>query len=361
MAMVSSRNRQHLVPFPPTVRLDVVVIVVCSVVGLPMSYLFRLSAVAGLLAVATGCAAPEPGVAAGGVIIENCGTQVRVDQPPRRAVALNQEITETLLALGLRERVTGTALQSGPAAEEYRAEYAAIPMLTPKELSGEQLRAADPDFAVSAYISDFTRERVGPREELAALGVPTYVSSVDCPKFLPDKTPFERLYTDYENFGKIFGVPDRAAALIAKQRAVIAEAEKTGATRQVAPTVAYLYSVYNGAPYVAGRSGLPTDMSNIFGVTNVFADVDSDWPEVSWEQIAARNPSIIVLADLPDRGEEGDTAEGKIRMMRAHPAISQLDAVRASRFITVPGLELDATVRSVNALKVISDGLAKLK
>ncbi|GAB3727966.1 ABC transporter substrate-binding protein [Amycolatopsis oliviviridis] len=315
---------------------------------------------AGLLAVIAGCGATEPDVAAGGVTIENCGVQVRVDKPPQRAVALDQEVTETLLALGLRDRIAGTALRSGPVAEEYRADYAAIPMLNPKELTGEQLRAADPDFAVTAFVSDFTRERVGPREEFATLGVPTYVSSVDCPKFLPGKTPFERLFTDYENFGKIFGVPDRAAALIAKQREVVAEAEKAGAARAVKPTVAYLYSVYNGAPYVAGGSGLPADLSRMLGATNVFADVDSDWPEVGWEQIAARNPSVIVLGDLPDRGEEGDAAEEKIRIMRAHPVLSQLDAVRAGRFIVVPGLELDATVRSVHALKLISDGLAKL-
>jgi iron complex transport system substrate-binding protein len=325
-----------------------------------MLHRLRLSALASLLAVIAGCTVTEPDAAAGGAIIENCGIQVRVDQPPRRAVALDQQTTETLLALGLREHIAGTALHSGPVAEEHRVEYVTIPMLNPKELTGEQLRAANPDFAASAFITRFTRERVGTRDELADLGVPSYVSAVDCPTYQPDKTPFERLFTDYENFGTIFGVPERAADLIGKQRALIAEAEKAGVARTTKPTVAYLYSVYNGTPWVAGGSGMPANMSRVLGATNVFDDVDSDWVEVSWDQIAARDPSVIVLADLPDRGEQGDTVDEKIQMMRAHPVLSQLGAVRAGRFVTVPGLELDATVRSVNALKLINDGLTKL-
>ncbi|MFD9892472.1 ABC transporter substrate-binding protein [Amycolatopsis sp. NPDC059027] len=325
-----------------------------------MLHRLRLCALAGLLVVTAGCSAGKPDVTAGGTAVENCGVRVRVDQPPRRAVALDQETTETLLALGLRDHIAGTAVRSGPVAEEYRAEYATIPMLNPKEPTGEQLRAADPDFVASAYPSRFTRERVGTRDELATLGVPSYVSAVGCPKYQPDKTPFERLFSDYENFGTIFGVRERAADLIGKQRAVIAEAEKAGAARRTKPTVAFLYSVYNGTPHVAGGSGMPANMSRVLGVTNVFDDVDSNWPEVSWDQIAARNPSIIVLANLPDRGEQGDTADEKVQLMRANSVLSQVSAVRAGRFVTVPGPELDATVRSVHALKLINDGLAAL-
>ncbi|QWF77882.1 hypothetical protein HUW46_01275 [Amycolatopsis sp. CA-230715] len=321
-------------------------------------YRLRLSALAGLLVVTAGCSAGNPEVVAGGTTVENCGARVRVDQPPRRAVALDQETTETLLALGLRDHIAGTALHPEPVPEEYRADYATIPLLNPKELTGEQLRAANPDFVASAYISRFTREQVGTRDELTALGVPSYVSAVDCASYEPGKTPFERLFADYRNLGTLFDVPGRAADLIAKQRAVLGEAEKAGAARPSKPTVAYLYSVYNGTPRVAGGSGMPANMSRVLGVKNVFDDVDSNWPEVSWDQIAARDPSVIVLADLPDRGERGDTVAEKIQMMRAHPVLSQLNAVRAGRFVTVPGLELGATVRSVNALKRINDGLA---
>jgi iron complex transport system substrate-binding protein len=324
-----------------------------------VSHRLGVGAVLILLAVTTGCAEQRQ-VAADGTVIENCGVQVRVDQPPRRAVALDQETTETLLALGLRDSLIGTALKVGPVAEEYRSDYETIPLLNPRELTAEQLRVANPDFVASAVTTEFTRDRVGPRDELAALGVPSYVSTADCPKYHPDSTSFERLFLDYANYGRIFGVPDRAADLIREQREVIAQAERAGTTRTTRPTVAYLYSVYDGVVYVAGNTGIPADMSRVLGLTNVFEDLDSDWPETSWEQVAARNPSVIVLADLPDRGKNGDTAEQKIRIMREHPVLKEMTAVREGRFITVPGLALDPTVRSVNAVKLIDDGLKRM-
>ena len=36
-------------------------------------------------------------------------------------------------------------------------------------------------------------------------------------------------------------------------------------------------------------------MSRVFGAVNVFDDVDDKWPEVRWEQLAARNPDLIVV------------------------------------------------------------------
>ncbi|WP_337822072.1 hypothetical protein [Amycolatopsis sp. A1MSW2902] len=67
-----------------------------------------------------------------------------------------------------------------------------------------------------------------------------------------------------------------------------------------------------------------------------------------------------MLADLPDRGEQGDSAAEKIQMLTSDPVLKQLGAVRAGRFVTVPGPELEATVHSVKALTVIGDGLEKL-
>ncbi|RZS32259.1 iron complex transport system substrate-binding protein [Herbihabitans rhizosphaerae] len=322
---------------------------------------FALVPVLALVVATAGCVDTNQAEARGGVLIENCGTSIRVEHPPARAVAADQETTEILLALGLRDRIAGTALQIGPVAPEFRADYERLRLLNPKNLTAEQLRAANPDFVASAVTSDFSRDGVGTRQELAELGVASYASAVDCPQFLPDTTPFDRLLVDYDNYGKIFGVADRAAELTRRQRKVIADAQSASAARRTQPRVVYLYSVYNdGLPYVAGNSGMPQDMSRILRAPNAFEDLGGDWAEVGWEEIAARNPSVIVLADLPDRGLRGDKAAQKIEILREHPVISQLTAVRENRFITVPGLELDPTVGSVNALREIKDGLQRL-
>lgn len=322
-----------------------------------MSHRVRLLGVTLIaLIVTAGCATPGESATpdASAVTVASCGQELRFDRTPQRVVTLEQSSTETLLALGLGDRMAGTAYRVTKILPEYQAAYDKIPVLNPKALTGEQLRAATPDLVLSSFASNFTKDKVGTREELRSLGLPSYVSAVDCPQNEPGLTPFERLFRDYENYGRIFGVPDRAAALIAQQRAAIKQAE---ATKTGKPTVLYLYSVFKGLPYVAGNNGMPSDMSRILGAPNAFDDINEEWPEVAWEEIAKRDPDVIVVGDLSERGAPGDSAAEKIATMRAHPVVSQLTAVRENRIIQVPGIELDPTVRSANTLRLVSEGL----
>ncbi|MET7759212.1 ABC transporter substrate-binding protein [Streptomyces sp. NPDC005389] len=299
-----------------------------------------------------------------GVTVTSCGRQMSLAGPPRRAVALDQSSTETLLELGLQDRMAGTANLKTKIPAPYAEAYAKIPVIAPKIATGEQLRAATPDFVVAGSADLYTKDRAGTREELDALKVPTFVSAVDCPQHNPPgRTPFELLFSDYENLGRLFGAEERAGKLAADQRAAVARAganaskEPRGADR---PTVVYLYSVFNGMPYVAGRTGLPSEMSRIVGAKNAFDDVQEDWPEVSWEEVARRDPDFIVIGDLSERGRPGDSAAEKRATMTAHPVISRLAAVRDDRILEVPGIELDPSVRSVHALGLLAQGMKDL-
>jgi len=276
-------------------------------------------------------------------------------------VTLDQSATETLLELGLAGRMVGTANLKTKVAPQYQADYAKVPVLNPGKLTGEQLRAATPDLVVSAFDALYTADQVGTRQELAGLGLPSYVSAVDCPEIGGQgKTPFDLLLADYENLGRIFGIADRAAALVAAQRGVIEQAALTGQRVQGGPSVVWLYSTFKGLPYVAGKGGMPSEMSRLVGARNAFDDVDEQWPEVSWEQIAQRDPDFIVVGDLSERGSPGDSAEEKIALMRQDPTVSQLKAVRENRIIQVPGIEMDPSVRTVNTLRLLAEGMTTL-
>jgi iron complex transport system substrate-binding protein len=124
--------------------------------------------------------------------------------------------------------------------------------------------------------------------------------------------------------------------------------------------VVWVYSVYGDAPYVAGKTAMPSEMSRIAGARNAFDDLDEDWPSVTWEQIAARDPDFLVIGDLSERGKPGDSAADKLRAIRANPVMAQLDAARKNRFITVPGTEMDPSVRTVDALPRLTAGMRAL-
>lgn len=323
----------------------------------------RAAATAVLTAAAvalTGCADPTANSSASGnaTTVRNCGEELSFTAPPERVVTLDQSSTETMLALGLADRMVGTANLKTKVAPEYQAAYEKVPVLSPKLLTAEQLRAATPDFVMASFPAQYTADRVGTREELAELGLPSFVSAVSCPE--AGTSPFDLLFSDYETLGEIFGVEDRAAALVDEQRAAVAAAEKIGEDVPGELTVLWLYSTFNGTPYVAGGTGMPTAMSAAVGTKNVFDDIGEDWPEVSWERIAERDPDVIVVGDLSERGSPGDSAAEKIAMMREHPVMSQLAAVRGNRIIEVPGIEMDPSVRSVHALEVFAAGMRDL-
>jgi iron complex transport system substrate-binding protein len=317
---------------------------------------------AATLAVA-GCAEP-PAPAAdgpGAVTVTSCGQRLTVPEPPKRAVTLDQTSTETMLALGLVDRLAGTSNLKTKVAPEYAADYAKVPVLSPKLLTGEQLRAATPDFVLASFLAQYTADRVGTREELAELGLPTFVSAVECPRDNdPGMSAFDLLFSDYTTLGTVFDVPDRARRLVAEQRRVVADAAEAGASVTGKPSILWLYSTFNGTPYVAGGGGLPSEMSRLVGGRNAFDDVAEDWPEVSWERIAERDPDVIVVGDLSERGAPGDSAADKIAMMRQHPAVSQLSAVRDNQIIEVPGIGMDPSVRSVRTLELVVAGLREL-
>ncbi|MFF4102092.1 ABC transporter substrate-binding protein [Streptomyces sp. NPDC001903] len=321
-------------------------------------------ATAGCSTAAGGGAGADARPSADAVTVTSCGRQVTLAEPPRRTVALDQTSTETLLELGVHDRMAGTANLKTKIPARYEAAYATVPVIAPKIATAEQLRAATPDFVVAGSADLFTEDRAGTREELDALDVPTFVSAVDCPRQNPaGTTPFDLLFSDYENLGKLFGARQRAGELAAEQRAAVAKAGETaskvpqGAER---PSVVYLYSVFNGMPYVAGRSGLPSEMSRIVGARNAFDDVDEDWPEVTWEEVAQRDPDFIVIGDLSERGRPGDSAAEKRAEMARHPVTSKLAAVRDHKVLEVPGIELDPSVRSVHALGLLAKGMEDL-
>jgi iron complex transport system substrate-binding protein len=311
----------------------------------------------------TGSSTPTAGsTAAGGpvTIADDCGRSVVIPHAPTRAVALEQGATEVMLSLGLAKSMAGTSYLTDPVLPALAGDYATVPVLSAQYPSPEQFRSTEPDFVYSMLPSAFTAEVAGTRAELTDLGVPAYVSRFGCedPARSADFA-FDGLFGEITDIGAAFGVPERAAELVAGQRATLETASRTAGSVPAGLTVAWLYSTYNGAPIVAGAGGVPAEMSRIMGLRNVFDDLDKNWSEVTWESIADRNPDVIVLADL-SRGRPGDSAADKRQILRADPVASKLTAVTADHLVSAPGSALDPSIRSADAVAEISSAITAL-
>lgn len=287
----------------------------------------------------------------------NCGMTIELTKIPSSVITLEQSSTETLLALGAADQMVGTAYLKSEIAPEYLDDYKSVPVLSDDLLTAEGLREAAPDFVYASFGAKFSKDGVGTREELAKLDVPTYVSNVDCTAEGDDA--FDALALDLAELGEILGHQEKAAELIAEQKNILAHAaDLQGKTKNL--DVVYIYSIFEGVPYVAGNAGIPQAMSDAIGITNTFADVDEDWPQVPWEEIAARDPDILVLGDMTERGLPGDSAAEKLETIEAEAAVSKLTALQNGNIVELPAIELDASVRSNHAVTTFVEEIENL-
>jgi iron complex transport system substrate-binding protein len=299
--------------------------------------------------------APTSAAAAGAggypVTVQNCDTTVTVAAAPERIVTIKSTTTELLLALGLGDRIVGSAFLDGPLPASLAAAGADLNVISDFVPGQEAVLALAPDFIYGGWESNFSADGVGERAALAQLGIASYVSPAACKgDAMPDPLSFDTVFAEIDEAGALFGVPDAAAALVAEQ-----EAELAALKSAVGSTTALWYSSGTDTPYVGAGIGAPQMIMAAAGLTNIFASVQDTWTSAGWESVVAANPSVIVLIDAT-----WNTADTKIANLRANPATAGLDAVLNDRFIVLPFAASEAGIRNVEAAGSIIDQLSAL-
>ncbi|MCY7286903.1 MAG: putative F420-0 ABC transporter substrate-binding protein [Cryobacterium sp.] len=325
-----------------------------------------LAAVAASALLLSGCAAASPAAtpsttpstsasdAAGyPVTIDNCGTEVTVESAPERIVTIKSSTTELLLALGLGDRIVGSAFLDGPLPASLEKAGADLNVVSDFVPGQEAVLGLTPDFVYGGWESNFSAEGVGERAGLADLGIGSYVSPAACKGegYMPDPLTFDAVFDEITEAGALFGAEEAAADLVADQQEDLAALTPAGKD-----TTALWYSSGTDAPYVGAGIGSPNMIMAAAGLNNVFANVEDTWTSVGWESVIAANPSVIVLVDAI-----WNTAASKIENLEANPATQQLDAVTNQRYIVLPFAATEAGSRNVDAAASTIEQLAALQ
>lgn len=295
-----------------------------------------------------------PSAAAGyPVTVANCGTEVTIDAPPQRIVTIKSSTTELVLALGVADRLVGTAFPDGPLPDDLATAGADIPQLAEQAPSNEVVLEAEPDLVFAGWESNLSAETAGERDALAALGINTYVAPAACqePGYQPDPLTFDAVFAQIAEAGAILGARDAAADLVADQQAELAtiEASDAGLT-------ALWYSSGSDTPFVGGGIGAPQMLMDAVGLENIAADVHESWSSLSWEAVVAAEPDVIVLVD-----SAWGTAEHKIDVLESNPTTAALPAVQEGRYLVIEFPASEAGVRSVAAAGELAEQLAALE
>lgn len=287
------------------------------------------------------------------VTIDNCGTEVTLDEAPERIVTIKSSTLELLLALGLEDRIVGTAFSDGPVPDAYADAASGLEVLSDKVPSQEVTLAAEPDLVFAGWESNLSAEGAGDRETLAKLGVATYVAPAACKAegYMPNPLTFDEVFREFEEAGELFGVPDAAADLVAEQRAALdaIEPNDEGLT-------ALWYSSGSDTPYVGAGIGAPQMIMDAAGLENIAAGVEDTWTSMSWEAIVAANPDVIVLVDAA-----WNTADQKIALLEQNAATAALPAVQEGRYLIVDFPATEAGVRNVGAVASLVEQLGSLE
>lgn len=288
------------------------------------------------------------------VVIENMGRTTTYEKAPETAVALSYSIAEIMVALGLEDKIVAIAPSMyilDQVSEQYRDKVGALPILEGNYgvPTLETVLETDAEFVFGDSYS-FYATSVGTAEDFDAANVKIYATEGT---YIADSN-LEQLYNDIINIGKIFRVDQRAEDLVSELRQ--REQQVRDNVADLEPVRVFYYDSDSGGGVdmsTIGGVGLQNYLLELAGGENIFADEEQQFFITSWEDVIKRDPEIIMVCDYYGEG----FAEQKIAEMKVNPATAELAAVKADRFIVVPGLAMFPSLENLDVIEQMAKDL----
>lgn len=286
------------------------------------------------------------------VTVQSCNREVTFDAPPAKAIANDVNLVEMMLALGLRDRMVGYTGVSGwkTLDAELREGIAELPELSAQYPTREVLAGAEPDFFFAGWNYGMKVGGEVTPETLEPLGIKTYELTESCIHIGPKaRSSMQDMYGDILNLGRIFGVEDRAQALVAGWQARLAAV--TAGVDHFRPLRVFVYDSGEESPFTAGAYAIPTALIEAAGGVNIMDDLEKSWATVAWEPVVDRNPEVIVIVNYGDV-----TADQKIAFLEGNPAFASVDAVKNDRYVVLEYVEATPGPRNIRAVEKLVAG-----
>lgn len=284
------------------------------------------------------------------VTLTNCGRKVTYDKVPERVVTNDVGITELMFALGLENRMAGFAMpdDKGDLTDvPWKDGYQKVKWLSKDQLTKENVLDARADLVFAGWSYGFSDDGGFTPDALKKLGIPSYILTESCRNGRTDSSrgimpPLSALYTDLTNLGKLFGVEQRAAALIADFKKQIAAVHTKAPAKS--PKV-FLYDSGQGSPFTSGRYAAPDQIISGAGGVGVMHDVEDSWTTVGWESVVQRDPDVIVICAYGDV-----SAEQKKKFLLSYAPLRNVSAIKHHRIFVLDYVDLVESPRNPSAI-----------
>lgn len=270
--------------------------------------------------------------------------EVTFKKAPEKVVAVYQNSIETLLALGLQDKIVAAAQLDHEVKEEYKDAFKNIKYYE-KAPTKEEVIALQPDFILSWY-SLFGEKKLGDVGFWHERGINTYMSQnsgVIKPNTLQNE------YDDILNMGKIFNVEDKANNIVDTMKKEIEKAKDFVKGKQTVKTV-ILEVEKDGLFRIYGEDSIGGDIAKQVG-SDLLAKTNG---KIGNEDLIKLNPDVIFTVYYGKEIEK-DTA---LKQVMENPALSSISAVSSKRVHPIMLSEVYASgIRTLDGIKTISKGL----
>ena len=283
--------------------------------------------------------------------VESCNRTVSFDAPPKRAISNDVNLTEMMLVLGLAEHMVGYTGISGwkTLDEEMRANVKQLPELSSKYPTKEVIVGANADFFFAGWNYGMKVGGEVTPETLEPFGVKVYELTESCTHIMKKgRASIDDMYADLLNLGSIFNVEDKAEKLVRDYKAELKSFKDDLETGE--PVRAFVYDSGEDTPFTAGLYAMPTALIEAAGGVNVMNGFEKSWGTVTWEEVIAQNPEVIIIVNYGSV-----TAEQKRNFMMSNPAFANIEAVKNDRFVTLEYVEATPGPRNIKAIKTLAN------
>ena len=282
--------------------------------------------------------------------VQSCNRTFTFDSPPKRAISNDVNLTEMMLVLGLADHMVGYTGISGwkTLDEEMRANVKQLPELSSKYPTKEVIVGANADFFFAGWNYGMKVGGEVTPETLEPFGVKVYELTESCTHIMKKgKASIDDMYADLLNLGSIFNVEDRAKNLVNDYKAELKSFKSNLETGE--PVRAFVYDSGEDTPFTAGLYAMPTALIEAAGGVNVMNGFEKSWGTVTWEEVVAQNPEVIIIVNYGSV-----TAEQKRAFMMSNPAFANIEAVKNDRFVTLEYVEATPGPRNIKAIKTLA-------
>ncbi len=243
-------------------------------------------------------------------VTDETGRTVSVPQPVRRIVSLAPNLTETLFALGLGDRVVGVTDYCDYPPEAAAKEHIGGPV-SPNLEKIAQLR---PDLVLATRAGG---NRLSTVQSLETLGIAVFAT---------DPHSVEEAILSTERLGELAGATDQGRLVAAGLRRRLSEVAERLSGSELTPV---LLVVWLEPLITVGRNTFIADALRRAGAENVIQTAQ-DWPNTSLEAVARMQPEYLIFAS-----DHSEQSERQIAQLGGRPGWRSLEAMRNQRVIVL--------------------------